>query len=157
MKKGSLNIKNAMKGSTQLQKVMYGTRVIWENWAYIIKNIIESVSSSSGDWDTWYSWSSGWVTLSKPIKNPSGYVYLSTRDTSASNARGYVRYEDGSEEMVGHVSGGYHGSNESWSGTTKFSLTNNKIITAYKIDGEHKKFSGESRVEICFEKYYQKG
>ena len=58
---------------------------------------------------------------------------------------------------MGHVSGGYHGSNESWSGQTNFSRSNDKEVIAYKIDGEHKKFSGSSTVSINFTSYYQKG
>lgn len=154
---GTQNISDIKLGSTQIQSVMLGDKEIWSNWKYLTTPISKNVSSSSGGWNEWYSWSSGWITLDKPIKNPTGYVYLSTRDTSASNARGYVKYSDGTTEMVGHVSGGYHGSNESWSGKTTFNLTNDKEIVAYKIDGEHKKFSGSSTVEIKFETYYQKG
>ena len=144
-------------GGVKLSKITLGEKDIWENWKYKTTVISKSVSSSSGGWNEWYTWSSGWITLSKPIKNPNGRVNLSTRDTSNSKAIGKVRYADGTEATVASLEGGYHGSNESWNGGRDFSLTNDKEIVAYYIEGQHKKFSGSTTAEIRFNNYYQKG
>lgn len=155
--KGITELSNFKLGSVQLSKICKGLVTLWENWKYSTTVISKSISSSSGGWNTWYGFDSGWIALDKPIKNPKGNLYWWTRDTSASNYRGYVRYEDNTEAQIVSASGGYHGGGESWDGTVNFKLTNDKVIVAYKVYAEHKKFSGASGTTLKFTEYYQKG
>lgn len=140
-----------------LDKVTVNGNTVWENWKHSTTVISKSISSSSGGWGEWYGFDSGWITLDKPIKNPKGSLYWHTKDTQASNYRGYVRYEDNTEAQIVSASGGYHGGGETASGTVNFSLTNDKVIIAYKVYAEHQKFSGSSGATFKFTDYYQKG
>ena len=152
-----IEVTNVTFNGTQLDKVIYNGTTVWENWKYSTTVISKSISSSGGNWGEWYGFDSGWITLDKPIKNPKGNLYWSTRDTQNSNFRGYVRYEDGTEAQIVSANGGYHGGGETGSGTVNFTLTNDKVIIAYKVYGEHQKFGGSSGATLKFTEYYQKG
>lgn len=155
-----INIESVKYNNTNLDKVIYNGVTVWENWVYKTTEIKKSLGKSDGGWNEWAGSDTGWITLSKPIKNATGTVWLETKDTSASNARLYLRFEDGTEVQPYTKSEGYHGSNEYGSGSINFNTSNdypNKVITAYKLLVEHKKFSGYTNGSVTFKTYYQKG
>ena len=155
--KGITEPSNFKLGSVQISKICKGLVTLWENWRYSTTEISKSISSSSGGWGEWYGFDSGWIALDKPIKNPKGNLYWWSKDTQNSNFRGYVRYEDNTEAQIVSANGGYHGGGETGSGTVNFTLTNDKVIIAYKVYAEHQKFSGGSGATLKFTEYYQKG
>ena len=47
MKTGSTTLSNCKFGSTQIQKIMQGVNVIWENWQYKTGNLVKMTSNSA--------------------------------------------------------------------------------------------------------------
>lgn len=155
-----VNVENVIYNGTKLDKVIYNGVTVWENWVYKTTEIKKSLGKSDGGWNEWAGSNTGWITFDKPIKNATGAVWMETKDTSASNARLYLRFEDGTEVQPYTKSEGYHGSNEYASGSVNFNTEtdyNDKVIIAYKLLVEHKKFSGFTNGSVTFKTYYQKG
>ena len=160
LKFNNTNIEKVIYNGVNLDKVIYNGVTVWENWVYKTTEIKKSLCKSDGGWNEWAGSDTGWITFNKPIKNAIGTVWMETRDTSASNVRLYLRFEDGTEVQPYTKSEGYHGSNEYGSGSVDFNTGadyKDKVIIAYKLLVEHKKFSGYTNGSVTFKTYYQKG
>lgn len=88
---GLTNIKNIVRGSTQIQKVYRGTSIIWENWKQLTGTILNATYSQTSGLGTKTATS---VLLENGIKILSGTCtfYIKNND---SNEKGYLWSIDG--------------------------------------------------------------
>jgi hypothetical protein len=75
MKNGTTTLKNVKIGSTQIQKVMHGVKLVWENWVKktgTIYKLTSQVSCSGVE----ASKAGSILKYGKPIRKPSGSITI---------------------------------------------------------------------------------